>query len=173
MTGPKVIIHNEHGGDFSATRWFFDNLRDKTTFTKWDIIGVSFYPWWHGELTDLEDNLKRMRTEYGKDLAVVEFAYAWTEDEKDDGIENIYVDPPHPGYNYTEQGQVEYIRALLDVVDSVPGAFMGCYWAPGTFGKTCFHNADGLWYFIISRLLRCRMDLRALLSLCLGEPRVI
>ncbi|HIA94035.1 MAG TPA: hypothetical protein EYO16_02025, partial [Candidatus Marinimicrobia bacterium] len=35
--------------------WFFSNLFDENASI--DIIGQSYYPWWHGSLDDLSNNL--------------------------------------------------------------------------------------------------------------------
>jgi arabinogalactan endo-1,4-beta-galactosidase len=43
---PKIIIHLDRGGDWNTTRWYFDNLAAQQV--PFDIIGQSYYPWWHG-----------------------------------------------------------------------------------------------------------------------------
>ena len=53
---PKIMIHVDHGGDIALTRWFFDNLIG-TYEVPIDVIGFSFYPWSHGTLVDLKENL--------------------------------------------------------------------------------------------------------------------
>ena len=41
------------------------------------MIGQSHYPWWHGTLNDLRDNLIFMSKTYDKDIMIVEAAYNW------------------------------------------------------------------------------------------------
>ena len=43
-----------------------------------DVIGLSYYPWWHGTLDDLRANLNDLSTRYNKELVVAETAYPWT-----------------------------------------------------------------------------------------------
>ncbi|MEI0739621.1 glycosyl hydrolase 53 family protein [Paenibacillus sp. JTLBN-2024] len=44
----------------------------------YDVIGLSYYPWWHGPLEQLSRNLDELAERYGRDLIVVETAYPWT-----------------------------------------------------------------------------------------------
>ncbi|HEV2472342.1 MAG TPA: glycosyl hydrolase 53 family protein, partial [Chthonomonadales bacterium] len=45
---PLIVIHIDRGGDAAGTRRFFDKMNDQGV--KYDIIGESFYPYWHGPL---------------------------------------------------------------------------------------------------------------------------
>jgi len=73
----KVILHVDKGNDNGRFRWWFDNA--KANNMKYDIIGLSYYPYWlngHPDYTlsidDLGDNLLDMVTRYGKEVMVVE-----------------------------------------------------------------------------------------------------
>ena len=39
-----------------------------------DVIGLSYYPKWHGTLDDLRDNLNDLVRRYKKDIIVVEYS---------------------------------------------------------------------------------------------------
>ena len=87
----KIILQSATGGDINATRWFYDNLIDNGV--DFDIIGLSYYPWWHGTLDELEANLNDAAVRYNKQIVVVETSYPWTLDWNDDthnsvGLEN-------------------------------------------------------------------------------------
>ena len=58
-----------------APKYFFDKLNSYGV--DYDVIGQSYYPWWHGSLLDLRDNLNFMARTYQKDIIVVETAYCW------------------------------------------------------------------------------------------------
>jgi len=124
---PKVILHNEHGGRFSATEWFFDKILPE--FDNFDVIGLSHYYHWQGELHDLQDNLEKLSAKYDKELAVVETAYPWTMDAFDD-YSNFVVDEKqlHLGYPPTKEGQKDFILDMRDIVANVPGGLGVCYW---------------------------------------------
>jgi len=71
----KVIIHLESGADNSKCRWFFDNAKNQGV--KYDVIGLSYYPYWIGSdytatINELGNNMNDMVTRYGKEVMVVE-----------------------------------------------------------------------------------------------------
>jgi arabinogalactan endo-1,4-beta-galactosidase len=72
---PKILIHIDQGGSMAQTKYFFDNLNHYRIH--YDVIGFSYYPWWHGSLMDLRDNLAFTANTYHKDIIVVETAYNW------------------------------------------------------------------------------------------------
>ena len=72
---PKILIHIDQGGSMATTKYFFDHLNHYRI--PYDVIGFSYYPWWHGSLMDLRDNLAFTANTYHKDIIVVETAYNW------------------------------------------------------------------------------------------------
>lgn len=66
-----VMIHIACGGQNKESRWFLDQLI--TRGLKFDVIGQSYYPQWHGTLEDLEKNLQDLSLRYSQDLLVVEY----------------------------------------------------------------------------------------------------
>ena len=55
----KVMLHLAEGGDNGTFRWWFDNVT--TRGVPFDVIGASFYGYWHGSLAQLQFNLERRR----------------------------------------------------------------------------------------------------------------
>jgi len=125
----QIMIHIDRGGDNAGSRWFFDNLA--TVVSDFDIIGLSFYPWWHGTLDDLELNLSDLSPRYGKPIVLVETAYPWTLGWYDQ-THNIVGLPEHllPGYPGTVEGQGAFLADVMDIVRGVPeGRGIGLfYW---------------------------------------------
>ncbi len=71
----KVIIHIDKGNDNFQSRWFFDSA--KTYNVKYDIIGLSYYPYWlksdyTATIADLQSNLNDIASRYDKEVMVVE-----------------------------------------------------------------------------------------------------
>ena len=71
----KIMLHVDHGGDIPMTRTFCDKMIQYKV--DYDVIGFSFYPWSHGTLLDLRDNLRFTATTYKKEIIVVETGYYW------------------------------------------------------------------------------------------------
>jgi arabinogalactan endo-1,4-beta-galactosidase len=71
---PLIMIHYDNGADTDGNREFFD--RFNAYHIPYDIIGLSYYPWWHGNLLQLRDNLLSLLHSYpDKDLILVEVGY--------------------------------------------------------------------------------------------------
>lgn len=124
----KVMIHIDRGGDWASTSKFFGRFRRHAV--SYDVIGQSFYPWWHGTLDDLRENLARTARAFGKPICVVETAYPWTL-EPVDGRPFIVEreEQLHAGYPATVEGQAAYVRDLLEIVRGVPdGLGAGFHW---------------------------------------------
>jgi arabinogalactan endo-1,4-beta-galactosidase len=121
---PKIMIHLDQGGSVAQTKYFFDNL--KRNHVEFDVIGFSYYPWWHGSLMDLRENLAFTANEYRKDIFVVETAYNWQPArESADRV------GPFPE---TPQGQRDFLDEVTRIALQTPdqrckGIF---WWEPAT-----------------------------------------
>jgi arabinogalactan endo-1,4-beta-galactosidase len=115
---PQIMIHIDRGGDKARTKYFFDKLH--TYDLNYDVIGQSYYPWWHGSLNDLRENLIFMAQEYKKDIIVVEAAYNWRAGE--------YAKRPGP-FPETPEGQRQFLEEVNRVVQATPdGRGKGVFW---------------------------------------------
>ncbi len=131
-TTSKIIIHFSEGGDNTKCRWFFDNL--KSNGVSFDIIGLSYYSWWHGSLSNAQNNLNDLATRYNKDIIIVETAYPWTTQYVNDGEQKVGFDPTKlpPGYPVNPQGQRDFLTYLIQMIKNTTskkgiGFF---YWEP-------------------------------------------
>jgi len=122
---PLIMIHIDRGGDVKTTRSFFDKLHSYDV--PYDVIGQSYYPWWHGSLLDLRENLIFMAETYRKDIILVEVAYNWRPAE--------YRDKPAP-FPETREGQRQFLEEVHRLVLATPhnrgkGVF---WWEPAVAG---------------------------------------
>ena len=67
-----MMLHVALGGQHDESAFFIDNMVSRGV--PFDVIGQSYYPKWHGTLTNLEDNLNKLATRYNKDVIVVEYS---------------------------------------------------------------------------------------------------
>jgi arabinogalactan endo-1,4-beta-galactosidase len=115
---PRVMIHIDRGADRRGTKAFFDRLN--SYHVAYDVIGQSYYPWWHGSLLDLRDNLAFMASEYQKDILVVEVAYCWRPTQ--------YRKRPGP-FPETPEGQRAFLDEVNRLVLATPGGRgIGVFW---------------------------------------------
>ncbi|KAA9087211.1 glycoside hydrolase family 53 protein [Microbacterium radiodurans] len=128
----EIVLHLDHGGDNALYRWWFDEITAHGV--PFDIIGLSYYPFWHGTMGELAVNLNDISARYGKDVLIVETAYGWTLGDGD-GLGNSFylAEEAAGGYPATVAGQTAFLRDLRDIVRSVPnGRGRGLiWWEPG------------------------------------------
>ena len=67
----KIMLHIACGGQNEESVRFFDKALSRDV--KFDVIGESYYPRWHGTLDDLKSNLTDLAERYGKPIVVVEY----------------------------------------------------------------------------------------------------
>jgi arabinogalactan endo-1,4-beta-galactosidase len=127
-----VMLHIAEGGDNDLARWWFDNITRREV--PYDLIGISYYPFWHGNLAQLQFNLNDISARYDKDVIVVETAYAFT-DQEDDFLANIVSsEMAIPGYPLTPEGQLAMLRDIMAIVRAVPnGRGLGIFYWDATW----------------------------------------
>ena len=124
----KVIVHIDNGFDNEVYNYIFDGLKENNS--KWDIIGMSVYPYWAMEagrepdadstLKDAAENIRLLKEKYGSEIMITEVG---VESEK------------------PEEGEA-IMNQLFDlVINDVDGACTGVfYWAPESFRTTDFYG---------------------------------
>lgn len=127
----RIMIHIANAADNSTCRWFYDNLTAQGV--GFEVIGLSFYPWWHGTLDQVKANLSDLAGRYNKDIIIAETAYPWTL-QWFDNTSNIVgsASQLHTGYPASVDGQHAFLADLIKILRTVrnqkgKGLF---YWAP-------------------------------------------
>ncbi|MFC6331752.1 arabinogalactan endo-beta-1,4-galactanase [Paenibacillus septentrionalis] len=126
-----IMIHIDRGGDNEASRFFYDKL--SSLRIDYDIIGLSYYSWWHGTLEEVSDNIHDLAQRYKKPIIVVEVAYPWTMTPPDDKPLIFHTeDWVHPGFPPTVDGQKQWLLELMKRIRELPDQLgMGLYyWEP-------------------------------------------
>lgn len=67
-----IMMHIALGGQNDEARFWLDNMLARGV--EFDIIGISYYPRWHGTLEDLYRNLHDLVRRYHKPVNVVEYS---------------------------------------------------------------------------------------------------
>ncbi|HEY4285916.1 MAG TPA: beta-galactosidase GalA [Puia sp.] len=66
-----IMLHIALGGQNDESHFFLDNMLQRQV--PFDVIGLSYYPKWHGSLADLKYNVDDLTRQYDKDVIVVEY----------------------------------------------------------------------------------------------------
>lgn len=122
---PLVMIHMERSGEPAQAVAFYNKLLDYQI--QWDIIGLSYYPRWHGSIATLRQTLHDLAFRFRRPIVVVETAYNWT---PGDFIGEKTDFPESP------QGQRDFLAAVDKAVRETPehlgaGIF---WWEPAVAG---------------------------------------
>ncbi|OYT87827.1 MAG: galactosidase [Burkholderiales bacterium PBB6] len=139
-----VMLHLAKGGDNELFRRVFDLFtREQLDY---DVIGLSWYPYFHGPMSGLRANLNDLSSRYYKPLIVVETAYGFTLDNGDAGA-NIFNDEAAKlsGYAATPEGQAQLLTDLIRTVAAVPNGAGVMYWEPAWLpvAGSGWRNGDG------------------------------
>ncbi len=140
---PQVaaMIHLDRGGDNDMYRAWFDRYF-AAGGADFDAIGLSYYPFWHGPMQGLADNLSDLAARYDKDLLVVETAMGFTLEDygrrerlPEDRRKGMAAKPAlaaRVDYPMTPAGQLDFLRDLAATIRAVPGGRgLGfVYWEP-------------------------------------------
>lgn len=130
----QVMLHVDFGGDMPMSEVFFQKMDEYGV--QYDAIGVSFYPWSHGNLMDLRDNLYYTIKKWQKPMYVIETGYYSVPSQY---FERKGVKAPFPE---TPEGQKEWFQAVNEIVMQAPdnlgkGVF---WWEPMFRGRGFFDD---------------------------------
>lgn len=67
-----VMLHIALGGQNAEARFFLDNMKARNV--PFDVIGLSYYPRWHGTLEDLKNNMADLAKRYPQQVMVAEYS---------------------------------------------------------------------------------------------------
>ncbi|MBN1260118.1 MAG: glycosyl hydrolase 53 family protein [Anaerolineae bacterium] len=139
----QLMIHIDRGGDNAGARWFLDNLIAQDV--AFDVIGLSYYSYWHGPMAQLQATLDDLALKYDKGIILVETAYPWTLGWND-WTHNLIGLPAQllPGYAASEAGQAAFLRDVIQHVQATPnGKGLGVFYWGGEWISTGITDTQG------------------------------
>ncbi|NQT85157.1 glycosyl hydrolase 53 family protein [bacterium] len=107
---PSVMIHIDKGGQPAVTKWFFTHLQKHEV--DFDVIGLSYYPWWHGSMANVRKNLHDTAKTFGKDILVVETAYPYRGQD--------WAKKANMAWPISPEGQRAFLAELVQAVRQTP-----------------------------------------------------
>ena len=119
----RVAMHFTNPENTGAMKWFADFLAQNNI--DYDVFATSYYPCWHGSLTNLTEVLSYAADKYGKYTMVAETSYPYTLDDTDGHSNTISQWNNNSGDNmcwdFSVQGQADEVRAVMNAVNDVSG----------------------------------------------------
>lgn len=117
--------------------WWFEQATQNGV-TNFDWIGLSYYPLWSDyTLSNVSSAFSTLIHTYKKRLMVVETAYPFTMENADSANNILGSDALISGYPATEQGQLDYLNKLQEVIETSGGEGL-IYWEPAWISTDCF-----------------------------------
>ena len=131
----RIVLHLERSNDGTVYKEFFTEMENAGI--DYDIIGASYYPYWHGTFEELFANLSNCRR-FGKELMIMELGYGFTTEAYHLGgtaqrlvidAERAYVPGFTEKYPVTPEGQAAFVKDFLALCreNAIDGVF---YWEP-------------------------------------------
>lgn len=109
----------------------------------YDVFASSYYPFWHGSLTNLTNVLSNIATSYNKKVMVAETSYAYTLEEGDGHTNTINAGSTLGAYPVSVQGQANEVRDVIQAVANVGDAGIGVfYWEPAWIPVGSVENVE-------------------------------
>ncbi len=123
-TNPNTQIILHYAGLDNAD-YFFETVKS----ISYDLIGLSYYPIWHGKNLNVLEQKMTQLAQFNKYIVVAETAYPFTFGWND-YTNNIIGDNSQIISNYaaSAEGQKQFLLALKDIVAKHPKGYGICYW---------------------------------------------
>ena len=117
----KIILHTERVAKPSIMLNFYNQMRNKQV--DYDIIGLSYYPYYHGNLSTLAVALVNLRNSFqDKDVMIVETGYSYKYKVGDQDFSSIWP--------LTYAGQKSFTIDLLNELKNYPQVKGLMWWFP-------------------------------------------
>jgi arabinogalactan endo-1,4-beta-galactosidase len=131
-----IMMHYDQGGNNQLSQAFYQNLVSRGV--PFDVIGLSYYPFFHGPISAMRQNVDALATQFHKPIIIAETQYPWTlangNSPIGDSTGNFVWETSQlsPGYPASPGGQLSFISDELSILAQVPdGLGAGLfYWAP-------------------------------------------
>lgn len=132
----KTIIHLERSHDIATYNEYFEEIISRGC--EFDIIGISYYPYWHGTFDMVFANVDNLKERFHKPIWIVETGYGFTMAPfvLDGGFANNLIGDgffstpdTYMPYPLTYEGQRDFIRNLIKL-SAEHGVGAIYYWEP-------------------------------------------
>ncbi|MDA0685594.1 MAG: glycosyl hydrolase 53 family protein [Bacteroidetes bacterium] len=125
----RIVLHYSNP---NQAKDFYDHAKDEGI--DYDIVGLSYYPKWHGtDMGQLKNSLESLALAYSKPILILETFYPFTLSWNDWTNNNIGLEEHLvPGIPATPEGQMQFMDSLCQIVYDLPNqkGWGVIYWAP-------------------------------------------
>lgn len=106
----KIILHTERVAQVGVLSNFYQEMAEMQV--PYDIIGLSYYPYFHGNMNVLDRALQTLQTGFpSKNIMIVETGYSYKWEVPGTTHDNTATWP------YSEEGQAKFVTDLVEELD--------------------------------------------------------
>ena len=121
----QTMLHVTNG--MSTTSWWFGVMKD----LDFDVIGLSFYPMWHGRRVAFQAGLRNLATIYKKPICILEYSASYTPQGGSPNGSNMYGGSNADTITFTDSGEDRTIIAQAQVVRNMNNDIMNSTFIDG------------------------------------------
>src|SRR6185437_1461780 len=120
-----IMMHYDQGGDQALSSAFYSQLTAHGV--PFDVIGLSYYPLFHGAISAMRANVDALATQFRKPIVIAETQYPWTLANGTSPLGDSTGDfvwqtsQLSPGYPASPGGQLSFVTDELSILAQVPG----------------------------------------------------
>ncbi|MCM1518782.1 MAG: arabinogalactan endo-1,4-beta-galactosidase [Pseudoflavonifractor sp.] len=115
-----IVIHTERVSQVDVQKNFYNQM--KKLNIDYDIIGLSYYPYWHGDMSVLDRGLTSLESNFpDKSIMIVETGYSYKWEVPGTDIDNT------DRWTYSDAGQNAFARDLVTTLEA-HSAVNGLFW---------------------------------------------
>ena len=143
----KVVLHFTNPEREGLFDYYASQLN--TYNVDYDVFATSYYPYWHGTLSNLSNVLSSVANTYNKKVMVAETSYAYTGDDTDFSTNQITNNSDvQKDYPFSEQGQADHIYNLVNTILNQTTNGIGVFYWEGAWisvGGKSWNENHVLW----------------------------
>lgn len=143
VDGEKILVALHFANPETSGRYATYAANLDTYQVDYDVFASSYYPFFHGELSNLKKVLSAISDTYGKKVMVAETSWATTLEDGDGHDNQIRKGNNDTAYyDFSVYGQATEIRTVMNAVNEIGGIGV-FYWEPAWIPvQVCDSNTD-------------------------------
>jgi arabinogalactan endo-1,4-beta-galactosidase len=135
----QIVVHYTRISQPNQVYSLVKNLNDSEL--DYDVIGLSYYPFWDGSMSNMQEVVEHIRETFGKEVVIAETSYCYTSEDGDGSANSLVgTDDLVDGYPATVQGQTSMVRDVIAAANEAGAA--GVFYWEGTWIPVGEPDAD-------------------------------
>jgi len=114
----ETMLHVTNG--MSTVSWWFGAMKD----LDFDVIGLSFYPMWHGNRTAFQEGLQSLANNFKKPIVIAEYSVSYTSAAGTPNGSNMYGNSNADARTFSDDNTDRTIRSQAQIIRNLNNDIM-------------------------------------------------